>query len=62
MLEKLAGKSHYCFLDGFSGYFQIFIAPEDQDKQLLHARLVHLHIGESHLDFVMPQVHFSGAW
>ncbi|KAK2402969.1 hypothetical protein QL285_052449 [Trifolium repens] len=32
MLERLAGKSHYCFLDGFSGYFQICIAPEDQDK------------------------------
>ncbi|RDX62939.1 hypothetical protein CR513_58680, partial [Mucuna pruriens] len=32
MLEKLAGKSHYCFLDGFSGYMQIHIAPEDQHK------------------------------
>jgi len=32
MLECLAGKSHYCFLDGFSGYFQIYIAPEDQEK------------------------------
>ena len=32
MLEGLAGKSHYCFLDGFSGYFQIHIAPEDQEK------------------------------
>ncbi|XP_052724070.1 uncharacterized protein LOC128193915 [Vigna angularis] len=32
MLERLAGKSHYCFLDGFSGYFQINIAPEDQEK------------------------------
>ena len=21
MLDRLAGKSHYCFLDGFSGYF-----------------------------------------
>jgi len=31
MLE-LASKSHYCFLDGFSGYFQIHIAPEDQEK------------------------------
>ena len=26
MLDRLAGKSHYCFLDGFSGYFQIYIA------------------------------------
>jgi hypothetical protein len=32
MLERLAGKSHYCFLDGFSGYFQIHKALEDQEK------------------------------
>jgi len=32
MLERLAGKTHYCFLDGFSGYFHICIAPEDQHK------------------------------
>ncbi|RDX83742.1 hypothetical protein CR513_35313, partial [Mucuna pruriens] len=32
VLEKLIGKSHYCFLDGFSGYMQIHIAPEDQHK------------------------------
>lgn len=32
MLERLAGKSHYCFLDGFSGYMQITIALEDQEK------------------------------
>ena len=25
MLERLAGKSHYYFLDGFSGYLQIHI-------------------------------------
>ena len=32
MLERLASHSHYCFLDGFSGYNQIAIAPEDQEK------------------------------
>lgn len=32
MLERLAGQSYYCFLDGYSGYFQIAIAPEDQEK------------------------------
>ena len=32
MLERLVGKSHYCFLDGFSGYMQITIALEDQEK------------------------------
>ncbi|GJT99849.1 reverse transcriptase domain-containing protein [Tanacetum coccineum] len=32
MLERLAGYEYYCFLDGFFGYFQIPIAPEDQEK------------------------------
>ncbi|XP_057756247.1 uncharacterized protein LOC130975470, partial [Arachis stenosperma] len=32
MLDHLSGKSHYCFLDGYTGYFQIHIAPEDQKK------------------------------
>nr|GFA24235.1 reverse transcriptase domain-containing protein [Tanacetum cinerariifolium] len=32
MLERLAGNEYYCFLDGFSGYFQIFIDPRDQEK------------------------------
>ena len=32
MLERLAGHDYYCFLDGMSGYFQIPIAPEDQEK------------------------------
>ncbi|GJV90033.1 reverse transcriptase domain-containing protein [Tanacetum coccineum] len=30
MLERLAGNEYYCFLDGFSGYFQIPIDPQDQ--------------------------------
>ncbi|GJS14034.1 reverse transcriptase domain-containing protein [Tanacetum coccineum] len=32
MLERLAGNQFYCFLDGFSGYFQIPIDPKDQEK------------------------------
>nr|GEZ50050.1 hypothetical protein [Tanacetum cinerariifolium] len=32
MLERLAGNEFYCFLDGFSGYFQIHIDPQDQEK------------------------------
>ncbi|KAL4272977.1 hypothetical protein GQ457_13G016720 [Hibiscus cannabinus] len=32
MLDCLAGKSFYCFLDGYSGYNQIAIAQEDQKK------------------------------
>ncbi|CAN6567639.1 unnamed protein product [Malus baccata var. baccata] len=32
MLERLAGHSFYCFLDGYSGYNQIVIASDDQEK------------------------------
>ncbi|KAK8662646.1 hypothetical protein V6N13_024537 [Hibiscus sabdariffa] len=34
MLDRLAGKAYYCFLDGYSGYNQIAIAPEDQEKTI----------------------------
>ena len=32
MLDRLARHPHYCFLDGYSGYNQIAIAPEDKEK------------------------------
>ena len=32
MLDRLARKGWYCFIYGYSGYSQIFIAPEYQDK------------------------------
>jgi len=32
MLERLAGQAFYCFLDGYSGYNQIAVSPEDQEK------------------------------
>ena len=32
MLDRLAGHPHFCFLDGYSGYNQVAIAPEDQKK------------------------------
>ncbi|GJY20764.1 reverse transcriptase domain-containing protein [Tanacetum coccineum] len=32
MLKRLAGNEYYCFLDGFSGYFQIPIDPKDQEN------------------------------
>ncbi|XP_073221275.1 uncharacterized protein [Cicer arietinum] len=32
MLERLAGHEYYCFLDGYSGYNQIAVAPGDQEK------------------------------
>ena len=32
LLQRVSGHPYYCFLDGYSGYFQIEIAPEDQEK------------------------------
>ena len=32
MLDRLAGNEYFCFLDGYSGYNQITIAPEDYEK------------------------------
>eukprot|EP00253_Pinus_taeda_P030643 PITA_30643 len=34
VLDSLAGKKYFSFLDGFSGYNQIRIATEDQDKTM----------------------------
>jgi hypothetical protein len=30
ILERLAGQSYYCFLDGYSGYNQVVVDPQDQ--------------------------------
>ena len=35
MLERLAKKTHFCFLDGYSGFFQIAVRKQDQEKKLL---------------------------
>jgi hypothetical protein len=32
MVECLAGHEYYCFLDGYSGYNQVPVDPEDQEK------------------------------
>ena len=32
MLERLARNSHFCYLDGYSGFFQVPIHPQDMEK------------------------------
>jgi hypothetical protein len=32
MVERLAGHKYYCFMDGYSGYNQVLVDPEDQEK------------------------------
>ncbi|GKE89959.1 hypothetical protein Tco_1567434 [Tanacetum coccineum] len=59
MLEHLAGNEFYCFLDGFSGYFQIPIDPQDQEKPPSLAYL----LTEGCLSvFAMLLEPFKGVW
>jgi hypothetical protein len=32
MLERLSKNTHICFFDGYSGFSQILVSPEDQEK------------------------------
>jgi hypothetical protein len=32
MVKRLARHEYYCFLDGYSGYNQVLVDPEDQEK------------------------------
>jgi hypothetical protein len=32
MVKRLAGHEYYCFFDGYSGYNQVSVDPEDQEK------------------------------
>ncbi|RVW47919.1 Retrovirus-related Pol polyprotein from transposon 17.6 [Vitis vinifera] len=41
VLERVSGHPFYCFLDGYSGYFQIEIDVEDQEKTTFTCRLEH---------------------
>ena len=58
MFERLAGHAYYCFLDGYSGYNQIVIAPEDQEKTTFTCPYG---TGECLLVYTMHQLHFKGA-
>jgi len=61
MLEPLAGHKYYYFLDGYSRYNQISIAPEDQEKITFNVRLGYLLIVECLLACAMPPQFFNIA-
>jgi len=61
MLERLANHPYYCFLDGYSGFFQIPIHPNDQEKPLSHILMELLLIRECHLVCAMFLQHFRGV-
>ncbi|RVW22987.1 Retrovirus-related Pol polyprotein from transposon 297 [Vitis vinifera] len=57
VLEKVSGHPFYCFLDGYSGYFQIEIDVEDQEKTILHVHLEHMPTEECHLVYEYGILH-----
>jgi hypothetical protein len=44
MLERLANHAYFCFLDGYSGFMQIPVHPDDQHKTTFTCLMEHLHI------------------
>ena len=61
ILEKLAKKTYFCFLDGHSGFLKIPIHPSDQEKTTTLIYTEHLHIGGCHSGYVMPPPPFNVA-
>ncbi|XP_070010495.1 uncharacterized protein [Nicotiana sylvestris] len=59
MLDRLADRAFFCFLDRYFYYNQILIAPEDQEKLLSHVPMALLHSRECHLGYAMHQRHFN---
>ena len=62
MLERLAGHSHYCFLDGYSGYNQIVIAPEDQEKTTFTCPFGTFAYKRMHFGLCNAPTTFRDAW
>ena len=61
MLDRLAGHPHFCFLDGYSGYNQIAIEPEDQEKTTFTCPYGTFAFRRMHLGCAMPLLLFRGV-
>ena len=61
LLERISCNPFYCFLDGYSGYFQIEIATEDKEKTTFTSHLAHMPTGGCPLACVMPRPHPNDA-
>nr|GFC39335.1 hypothetical protein [Tanacetum cinerariifolium] len=61
MLERLAKNEYYCFLDGFSGYFQIPIDLRNQEKTTFTAHMALLPTVACLSACVMLQALFKGV-
>nr|GEW03592.1 hypothetical protein [Tanacetum cinerariifolium] len=61
MLKRLSGHDYYYFLDGLFGYFQIPIAPKDQEKTTFTVLTGPSHTNECPSDYAMPWPLFNAA-
>ena len=61
MLERLADHAYYCILDGYSGYNQITITSEDQEKTTFTCLYGTSLTGECFLVYTMQKLRFKGA-
>ena len=61
VLERVSSHPFYCFLDGYSRYFRIEIAIEDQEKTTLHAHLELMPTEECLLAYAMHPQHSKDA-
>ena len=61
MMNRLAGHSHYYFLDGYFGYNQIAIASMIRRKLHLHVLIAPLLLEGCLLDYVMLLPPFKGV-
>ena len=55
LLERVSGHPFYCFLDGYSGYFQIEIAQKIRKRPLSLVHLARMLIGGCLSVFATPQ-------
>src|SRR3954467_5467499 len=61
MLERLSKKTHFCFLDGYSGFSQIAVKAQDQDKTTFTCPYGFMLIGVCLLVYVMLLLPFRDA-
>ena len=61
MLDRLAGHEYYCFLEGYSGYNQIAIALEDQEKTTFTCPYVHSHLSGYPSGYAMRRAHSNAV-
>ena len=57
MIEKLSGHEYYCFLDVILDITKYLLHLKTKKRQHSHALMVHLHIGECLLVYVMHLLH-----